>query len=269
MNQYSIHRLRKMLKDYVVINVKLSQQENFLGNIVQVAALKYKNNQLTNKFMKYVNPNDTIFPSTEYLLGVNKENLTNNPSFDEIKNELYVFCENLPLIGHNLIKFDIPALTREGFIQKEFYVIDTLLITRKRLSYMVCPGFDFTTLKIFLDVKTFSNKALDALDCCYITASLYQHLYDNSLQSQYSQILTGKNVCLVGKFEWPKREMIISFIENLGGNITPKVTNHTFCLIKGETRRMSQRESDAEEYNIPIYSYGTFLNEVIKLLNLN
>lgn len=259
---YKIHRLKTSVYNFVVVDVETNGLD---GNIIQLSALKFKHDKLVDTFNQFINPGSLpLEADVTYLTGITNAKLVHQKRFDSIKSEFNTFCEDLPFVGHNIIKYDIPHLENECLRHGDYFVIDTLLLSRKKLSYYKCPGFDLPTLEIYFNIK---NNSHDALEDCKATAKIYQILRSGRIKSAYLPYLKHEHISIVGTFDWPKREMFIPFINSLGATIKPTVDKDTFCLIKGKTRNITKREEDARKYGIPIYSYKEFILRLGKLIS--
>ncbi|MCY9423635.1 exonuclease domain-containing protein, partial [Bacillus paralicheniformis] len=126
---------------YVVIDVETTGNSPKKGDrIIQIAAVVIENGQMTERFSKYVNPNQPIPAFIEQLTGISNEMVENEEPFSAIAEDIFELLQDSCFIAHN-IHFDLAfvkyELQQAGFGELECSVLDTV-----ELSRIVFPGFD-------------------------------------------------------------------------------------------------------------------------------
>jgi DNA polymerase-3 subunit epsilon len=81
--------------------------------IVEISVLKVfpDGNRVTRT--RLINPQMHIPEEASAVHGIYDKDVENEPSFAQISKNLFIFLEGCDLGGYNIIKFDIPMLTRE------------------------------------------------------------------------------------------------------------------------------------------------------------
>lgn len=229
-----IHKLRRKLYDFVVFDIETTGLNRSADQIIQLSAVKYKNDKVVDQFDSFINPHRKLEQNIVFLTGITDNDLVNAPDLDEVLNQFTEFIEDLPLIGHNIIKFDLPFLYAHGFSVADVSVIDTVKLSSRKLPEL--ENHKLPTLKKFYGINNASHNAL--LDC-QTNAIVYQKLRDDDLErvevdiSTIPQTLKGKRVCITGQFIGVSRNELIDEIVEHGGKYTKAVSGLTDYLLDG------------------------------------
>ena len=84
--------------------------------------MKVINGKVVDSFDTYVNPGKGNLPLTSFieeLTHIRTSDLNAAPTFEEIKKSFLDFTGELPWVGHNIVKFDIPFLYQSGLGPEE------------------------------------------------------------------------------------------------------------------------------------------------------
>ena len=140
--------------------------------IIEIGALKYKNNVLVSEFSYLINPNIKLPDIITNITGITDNDLIDKETIDTVLPKFVDFIEDLPLLAHNN-SFDL------GFINKNLkdlnmkelnnYNIDTLEVAKKYLPQMY--NYKLETLKKYFNVKQVSHRAIGD---CYTANHVYQ-----------------------------------------------------------------------------------------------
>jgi len=128
-----IHRLRRKLTDFVVFDIETTGLNRFEGKIIQISAIKYIKDQKVGTFNQYINPGFQIDKKIMFLTGIDNSKLESSPTISTVMPSFELFIEDLPLIGHNIVKFDIPFLINNGFSKQDINALDTYPLSDKKL----------------------------------------------------------------------------------------------------------------------------------------
>ena len=161
-----------MCDDYVVFDIETTGLNKDFDKIIEIGALKYRNNILVSEFNYLVNPKIKIPEIITTITGIKDEDLINEDTIDNILPKFIDFIEDLPLIAHNS-EFDL------GFIDTNLKLlgmnklnnknIDTLLLAKKYLPQMY--NYKLETLKKYFKIKQISHRAIGD---CYTANHVYQ-----------------------------------------------------------------------------------------------
>lgn len=146
--------------DYTVIDVETSGLDPCTSEILEIAAIKVRNNVEIDRYHSYIRPVGTISPSASEVNGLTWSKLYDKPYLEEIQQHFFNFIGDDILVGHN-IGFDIRFIqTRcEIYLQNECF--DTLKWSR--LAFPYAPDYKLDTLRYTLDLHGDSHTALG--DC--------------------------------------------------------------------------------------------------------
>ena len=168
-----------MFNDYVVFDIEttgLNKEKDF---IIEIGALKYRNNILVEEFNYLINPQIKLPEIITTITGIKDEDLINKETIDIILPKFLEFIEDLPLIAHNYV-FDLGFINRyiELLHLKKIAndIIDTLFLARKYLPQLY--NYKLETLKKYFNIKQISHRALSD---CYTTNYVYQECKKKAL----------------------------------------------------------------------------------------
>lgn len=161
-------KARKPSYDFTVFDLETTGLRASEHEIIEIGALKFKNDEIVDKFHSYVKPYGTISSRITDLTGIDHNTVQNAPRIDEVLKEFSEFSKGETLVAHNA-PFDMNFLitNSEEFIG--YRVIDTLPLARKKLTFL--KNHKLVTIKEYLQVNVDSHNALDD---CKVTGILYQ-----------------------------------------------------------------------------------------------
>lgn len=173
-----------MVKDYICVDVEATGTNPKLEKIIEIGAVKVINGQVTDTFQTLINPGRLLDSRIVELTGITDEMLSNAPLIREVLSKFYLFCENLPLLGQNLI-FDYSFLKRamvnEG-LSFERKGVDTLRIARTYLPELESRKLE--SLCKYFNIKHTAHRALGDADA---THQLYGKLCELFVQKAEEQ----------------------------------------------------------------------------------
>lgn len=108
----SIER-RKCSGDYIALDFETTGLNPDKDRIIQIAAIKFENFEIVDKFSTYVNPDRHIPAEASNINGIYDGDVESAPYFKEICPELISFIGESLIVAHNC-KFDY------SFLQKEY-----------------------------------------------------------------------------------------------------------------------------------------------------
>ncbi|GIN67987.1 putative ATP-dependent helicase DinG [Bacillus sonorensis] len=163
---------------YVVIDVETTGNSPKKGDkIIQIAAVVIENGQITERFSKYVNPNQPIPPFIEQLTGITNEMVEHEEPFSAIAEDIFELLNESCFIAHN-IHFDLGfvkhELKRAGFDGLECNVLDTVELAR--IVYPCFDGYKLTELSEELKLKHDNPHRADS--DAEVTAMIFLHILD-------------------------------------------------------------------------------------------
>ena len=231
----SIHEMKGKLYNYIVLDIETTGLSKKKDEITQISAIKFKDDKEVERLDQLLNPQKKIPEDIQYLTHITNEMVKDKPIFKEFNDELSKFIGQSPIVGHN-VKFDIGFLIQNKINLEDIFYQDTLPISQIKLPYL--DNHKLTTLKKYFGVNNVSHNALND---CETTAIVYQHLRDNQLERNISDVKTkqyhefdGLRFCITGQFMEMTRDEIKELINIHGGRVTSSVSGLTDYLIKGK-----------------------------------
>lgn len=121
-----------MTRSYIAIDIETTGLNPRTDRITELAALRVEEGRIQGRFSTLVNPGRKLDPRITELTGITDQMLEGAPPMEEIMDSFLEFCEDLPLLGHNII-FDYSFLKQAALnVKKDFerQCIDTLTLCR-------------------------------------------------------------------------------------------------------------------------------------------
>ncbi len=166
------------IKDYVIFDLETTGTSCESDQVVEIAAIKVIDGQVTEEFSTLVNPGRPIPYYASRVNGITDDMVKDAPGFRSVLSEFLAFVGDLPLVGHNIHTFDLRFIYRDsmdffGSIPGNDYV-DTLTLARIGLPEM--KHHTLSDLAIYYGIPT--NGAHRALADCRMNQAVYEKLGD-------------------------------------------------------------------------------------------
>ncbi|GBU10499.1 hypothetical protein AwErysi_01150 [Erysipelotrichaceae bacterium] len=175
MSKISFDYIEKSVRDYTVIDFETTGLYPTTDDIIQVGAIKYRDNQAVEEFCCFVRPTrKAISPIITRITGITPEAVADANAIHVVTADLLDFITGEILVAHNasfdvgFLKYALQHAAPRGVY--EFEVIDTLKWARKCIP---TPNHKLETLKEYLGIDAISH---DAAADCFVTGMLYEHL---------------------------------------------------------------------------------------------
>jgi len=162
-----------MTKDFVCVDVETTGLNPKEEKIIEIGAVKVINGKITERFQSFITPGRKLEARIVALTGITDAMLEGAPSAKEVMEQFQAFCEDLPILGHNL-SFDYGFIKRAMVnerLQFEKAGLDTLKIARRYL-----PQLESRSLEYLCRYFGITHTAHRALGDALATVSLYQIL---------------------------------------------------------------------------------------------
>jgi DNA polymerase-3 subunit epsilon/ATP-dependent DNA helicase DinG len=98
---------------YVAIDVESTGLVAGVDEIIEVAAVRFRGDELLETFSRLVRPRQSLPLKITRLTGITPEELEGAPRFNEIGAELAGFIKSYPIVGHS-VGFDLGMLRAQG-----------------------------------------------------------------------------------------------------------------------------------------------------------
>jgi DNA polymerase-3 subunit epsilon len=103
----------KLSKPICFFDLEATGTQITKDRIVQIAIIKIHPDGKEVSYNKLVNPTIPIPKEISEIHGITDEDVKNEPTFEELANEIILFIEDSDLAGYNSNKYDIPLLAEE------------------------------------------------------------------------------------------------------------------------------------------------------------
>ena len=152
----------EILSKYVVVDIETTGVNRQIDRIIEIGAATYEYGRKVSEYHTLVNPGQLLPPEIIKLTGITQDEVDQAPYLEEIVNDFRNYISNLPLIGHNILSFDIPFL-KAHIGEFDNPGIDTLILARK--VFDILPRHKLEYLKAVLDLSDVeSHRALNDVE---------------------------------------------------------------------------------------------------------
>ncbi len=168
-----LNKETKLVDDYVVFDLETTGLKAYEAEIIEIGALKYRNNKLIDTFSVLVKPKRRIPNVITQITGINEEMVKDKESIEVVLPKFIEFIEDLPIVAHNapfdlsFIEENIKRLNLEMLKNKN---IDTLELARVYIPKAY--NYKLETLKKFFKLEYGSHRSVDD---CATTNYVYQY----------------------------------------------------------------------------------------------
>ncbi|MBU3146736.1 3'-5' exonuclease [Clostridium sp. CF012] len=177
-DEYMIYKKSSTYSDdFVVFDFETTGLSAREEKIIQIGALKYRNNEKVDEFITYVNPQKSISTIITNLTGIRNSDVKNAPTISQVFPKFLEFIGDDVLIAHNA-DFDMKFLLNNAFILRidkiKNETIDTLSLARKYMKDIngnKLDNYKLLTLKKSLGISVGSHNAGDD---CLVCAEVYK-----------------------------------------------------------------------------------------------
>ena len=166
--------MSERMTSYICFDLETTGLSPEKDEIIEIGAVKVVEGKVVDRFMKFVKPDVPISEMVTGITGITNAMVADAGPTDQIIFEFLHFCEDYPVLGHNLM-FDYRFMKRYA---KKYYMdfqktgIDTLKIARK-----VLPDLPSRSLENLCEHYGIENKAAHrAYHDALATAKVYQTL---------------------------------------------------------------------------------------------
>ncbi|MBE6876381.1 MAG: 3'-5' exonuclease [Ruminococcus sp.] len=166
------------VQDYIIFDLETTGFTPENCQIIEIGAIKFSNGKEMSRFHEYVKISGSVPKKITKLTGITDEMLSDGKDIKTILENFKEYIGNSVLIAHN-VSFDM------RFLQSFYYtelgyclvnkVLDTLPLARRYMTEL--ENHKLITIKQYFQLDIDSHNALDD---CYVTYILYQHILKKS-----------------------------------------------------------------------------------------
>ncbi len=213
--------------------------------ITEIGAIKIKNGQILETYSQLINPQVPIPQEIVNLTGITSALVENMPTIEEVLPKFIDFCEDYPIMGHNIL-FDFSFIKTNAQQQKlrfERLGLDTLAIAR-----ILLPRLEKRSLTYLCEHYQIERaQAHRAYDDAMATYVLYTKMKDEFYNEMNEALFVPKPI------HWrPQKQEPISlkqekFLQDL-------IKRHDLVLVK-PIKEYSKSEA-SKEIDTILFQYG-------------
>ena len=171
------------LRDYISFDLEFNKHQD-KTHLIQVSAVHFKDGEEVGAFDSYVYTDVPLKSFINGLTGITSETLKDAPKVEEVLKKFQDFVGNLPLVGYNAAKSDLPILLEHGFDYRDQYKVDLYdeAFERRSSDLHGIANLKLQTVASFLGFKGQSHNSLE-------DARMTAQVYEAFLESDESRLL--------------------------------------------------------------------------------
>ena len=171
------------VRDYISFDLEFNKHQD-KTHLIQVSAVHFKDGEEVGAFDSYVYTDVPLKSFINGLTGITSETLKDAPKVEEVLQKFQDFVGNLPLVGYNAAKSDLPILLEHGFDYRDQYKVDLYDEAFERRSSDL-HGITNLKLQTVASFLGFKGKSHNSLEDARMTAQVYEAF----LESDESRLL--------------------------------------------------------------------------------
>ena len=178
------------LREYISFDLEFNKHQD-QTHLIQVSAVHFKEGEEVGAFDSYVYTDVPLKSFINGLTGITSETLKGAPKVEEVLQQFQVFVGNLPLIGYNAAKSDLPILLEYGLDYSHQYLVDVYneALERRSTDLHGIANLKLQTVASFLGFKGQSHNSLE-------DARMTARVYEAFLESDESRLLLNSQSSL-------------------------------------------------------------------------
>lgn len=160
--------IKKIIDDYCVVDTETTGLSPDFDEIIEIGILKVRDGNAVDQYSQLIKPKRKIDSYITSLTGITNKMVKDQPSIDDVKQEIIAFLGSDVIVGHNT-SFDMRFLNAgfNGAIGNDY--MDTVQFARK-----LYPELDHHRLSDMVEYLGLSNNAHRAIADCISTHELYE-----------------------------------------------------------------------------------------------
>ncbi|MGZ9910537.1 3'-5' exonuclease [Streptococcus sp. V919] len=178
------------VRDYISFDLEFNKHQD-KTHLIQVSAVHFKDGEEVEAFDSYVHSDVPLKSFINGLTGITSETLKDAPKVEEVLQKFQDFVGNLPLVGYNAAKSDLPILLEHGLDYREQYLVDLYneALERRSSDLHGIANLKLQTVANFLGFKGQSHNSLE-------DARMTARVYEAFLESDESKMLLNSQSSL-------------------------------------------------------------------------
>ena len=171
------------LRDYIAFDLEFNQHEG-VTHLIQVSAVHFQDGHEIDAFDSYVHTSVPLKSFINGLTGITAETLKDAPKVEQVLQDFQTFVGNLPIVGYNAAKSDLPILMEHGLDYRDQYKVDLYdeAFERRSSDLHGIANLKLQTVANFLGFKGQSHNSLE-------DARMTARVYEAFLESDEGKLL--------------------------------------------------------------------------------
>lgn len=171
------------LRDYIAFDLEFNQHEG-VTHLIQVSAVRFQDGKESAAFDSYVHTSVPLKSFINGLTGITAETLKDAPKVEQVLQDFQAFIGNLPIVGYNAAKSDLPILLEHGLDYRDQYKVDLYdeAFERRSSDLHGIANLKLQTVANFLGFKGQSHNSLE-------DARMTARVYESFLESDEGKLL--------------------------------------------------------------------------------
>lgn len=178
------------VREYISFDLEFNKHQE-KTHLIQVSAVHFKDGEEVGAFDSYVYTDVPLKSFINGLTGITSETLKGAPKVEEVLQKFQEFIGNLPLVGYNAAKSDLPILQEYGLDYSDQYLVDVYneALERRSTDLHGIANLKLQTVASFLGFKGQSHNSLE-------DARMTARVYEAFLESDESRLLLNSQTSL-------------------------------------------------------------------------
>lgn len=178
------------LRDYISFDLEFNKHQD-KTHLIQVSAVRFKDGEEVGAFDSYVHTDVPLKSFINGLTGITSETLKDAPKVEDVLKNFQAFIGQLPIVGYNAAKSDLPILLEHGLDYSSQYQVDLYDEAFKRRSSDLhgIANLKLQTVASFLGFKGQSHNSLE-------DARMTARVYEAFLESDESKLFLASQSSL-------------------------------------------------------------------------
>ena len=160
------------LRDYIAFDLEFNQHEG-VTHLIQVSAVRFQDGQESAAFDSYVHTTAPLKSFINGLTGITAETLKDAPKVEQVLKDFQEFVGDIPIVGYNAAKSDLPILLEHGIDYRDQYKVDLYEEAFERRSSDL-HGIANLKLHTVANFLGFHGKSHNSLEDARMTARVYE-----------------------------------------------------------------------------------------------
>ena len=160
------------LETYIAFDLEFNTVDG-VSHIIQVSAVKMDQHKEVGQFDSFVYSDVPLQSFINGLTGITADKIAKAPKLESVLADFKSFVGDIPLIGYNALKSDLPILAENGLDLEEQYALDVFdeAFDRRASDLNGIVNLKLTSVADFFGIKGHGHNSLDD---ARMTAQIYE-----------------------------------------------------------------------------------------------